>query len=754
MRSFTLVVLALASATPALGQDSLVALAQKSLSRIDGRIQLKGLTDSVAVVRDRWGVPHIYAKNQHDLFFAQGYVQAQDRLWQMDLYRRTWQGKLAEILGPRYVAHDRLVRLLQYRGPWDAREWTSYHPQGRQIFQAFADGVNAYIAAATASNTLPVEFRLTGLTPGRWTPEATLLRTQTAFPLADAIDELRLAQSVVKYGVAEANRRARPSPYRELVAAPGVDLALITDEVRRAIDSVVHEEMPRFRGAEGQRGGGAGPAPAPTDAPPGSNNWVVAGSLTRSGKVIVANDPHRNVGNPSIRYIVQLEAPGWSMIGATEAPLPGVAIGHNGRIAWGLTIVGTDQADVYVEQVNPADRNAVRFKGAWDRMRVIRDTIRVKGAAPAVVELKYTRHGPVFYEDPVHHLAYAIQSTMQLPGSAGYLSALRYQNVADCRQFLDAQLYYLEPTENMICGDTAGNIAWQASAASPKRPNWHGRLPVPGTGEYEWEGLRHDLPREFNPERGWIATANHDITPPGYDPPLFFKVGREAGRFDRLASLLSAVKPGSLTLADMMAMQHDAFNWTAAKDVALFTGWTAQDPDVEQARAMLAGWDGWQRKESAPAALYYHVARRLFGRLRPDSAAAPSRAAVERALRAGLDSLKATQGSNPAEWRWGRINRSRLEHSVTATFDIAPVERTGGNGTVAAPGATYREIIDLGNLDSSRATNFPGQSGQPGSPFYANLAESFGRGEYFQLAYSRPAVERVAAHRLVLVPAH
>ncbi len=732
---------------PALGQgqDSLAALAKASLARIDGRVQLKGLQDSVSVLRDRWGVPHIYASNVHDLFFAQGYVQAQDRLWQMDLYRRTWEGRLAEILGPKYLAHDKLIRLLQYRGPWDAREWTSYHPAGRQIFQAFADGVNAFIAAATASHTLPVEFQLTGLTPGRWTPEASVLRTQTAFPLTDAIDELRLAQQVVKYGVAEANRRARPSPYRELVAAPGVDLALITDEVRRAIDSVVHEDA----GAAVRQ---AGSAADPAAAPPGSNNWVVSGRLTRSGKVFVANDPHRNVSNPSIRYIVGLEAPGWSLIGATEAPLPGVMIGHNGRIAWGLTIVGTDQADVYVEQVNPRDRNAVRFRGAWENMRVLRDTIRVKGARPVVVDLRFTRHGPVFYEDTLHHLAYVVKSTLQLPGSAGYLSALRYQALDNCRQFLDAQVYYLAPTENMICGDTAGNIAWQASAASPRRRNWHGRLPVPGTGAYEWDGLRHDLPREFNPERGWIATANHDITPPGYDPPLFFKVGREAGRFDRLASLLAAVKPGSLTLADMEAMQHDAFNWVAAKDVALFTGWTASDAELERARAMLAGWDGWQRKESAAAALYYHVARRLFGRFRPDSGATPAREAVERALRAGLDSLKATQGSNPADWRWGRINRSLLRHSVTAAYDIAPVERTGGNGTVAAPGATYREIIDFANLDSSRVTNFPGESGQPGSPYYANLAESFGRGEYFPLAYTRAAVNAAAAHRLVLLP--
>jgi penicillin G amidase len=729
---------------------SFAALAKQSLSQIDGRIALPGLHDSVEIIRDRWGVPHIYARNADDLFFAQGFVQAQDRLWQMEMYRRTYEGSLAEIMGPTYLRHDQLARQFKFRGPFDDREWTSYHPDGRRIFQAFADGVNAYIAQA--GDRLPVEFRLTGIRPQPWTADVALLRTQTAMPTADALSELRLARDVVRLGPDSANRAARPSPYRDLVVPRGVDLASIGPEVIAALQGmrtgVVRPELlPAYRE---MRDAAPSENRGVQENSPGSNNWVLSGKLTANGHVIVANDPHRNVANPSIRYIVHLNAPGWNVIGATEPVLPGVAIGHTERIGWGLTIVGTDQSDVYVEEVNPANRDQVRFRGAWEPLHIVRDTIHVKGASPVVMTYKYSRHGPVFYEDTVRHKAYAMRSTMYLPGSAGYVSALRYHALEDCRQFLDAQRYYLAPTENMICGDTKGNIAWQASAASPKRPNWHGRLPVPGTGEYEWEGLRADLPRELNPARGWIATANHDIHPPNYDPPLFFKNTPQRTRYDRIAEVLSSGR--KFTMADMMALQHDAYSSRAALDIPLFRGWTSRNAEVERARQALAAWDAQHRRESMAAAVYRYVGRSIPDEARAaGTVAARRQALLEPAIAAGLDSLRTTLGADPAQWRWGRFNTSELPHPFVKAYDIRPVERHGGAGFVAAVGATYREIMDMNDLDASVATNVPGQSGQPGSPFYDNLVESFGRGEYFPLAFSRGAVERVAAHRLVLV---
>jgi penicillin amidase len=732
-------------------QDAFNRLAAASLTTIDGVTRLAGLRDTVHVLRDAAGVPHIYAKNVDDLFFAQGYVQAQDRLWQMDMYRRTFEGELSEIHGPAMLRHDRLARLLKFR-KFDDAEFSSYHPEGRRIFEAFARGVNAFIAQA--SDNLPVEFKLTGLSPGVWRAETPLLRTQTAMPTADARSELTLARNVAQYGVDEANRRARPDPYRALTVPRGVDVTHVDQAVLDALGGMrgsgprppLLPEYQRWEGALPRENLGA------QENSPGSNNWVVSGRLTASGRVIVANDPHRNVSNPSIRYIVHLSAPGWDMIGATEPPLPGVAIGHNGRIAWGLTIVGTDQSDVYVEQVNPANRNQVRWQDGWEPLRVLRDTIRVKGQAPVIVDLKFSRHGPVFYEDTARNLAYAMRSTMHEPGSAGYLSSLRYHAVRDCRQFLDAQVYYKAPTENMICGDADGNIAWQASALSPRRSGWDGRLPVPGNGEFEWTGFRDDLPREFNPDRGWIATANHNIHPPGYEPPLFFKTGNSYPRFERLAELLPAGR--NYTVADFQRMQHDSWSASAARDIELFKGWTSGSMAVERLRQMLAGWDARYTRASAAAALYSHVNPLIDANVRAPSAnAAVRRQALEAALAMGADSLRREQGGDPAGWRWGRINRSEMPHSLVRAYDIPAVERTGGAGTVAAIGATYRQIIDFANLDASMATNVPGQSGQPGSPFYANLAESFGRAEYFPLLFTRSAVEQSATHRLRLVPA-
>ncbi|HYW32960.1 MAG TPA: penicillin acylase family protein [Gemmatimonas sp.] len=728
------------------------SLAKASLAQLDGRVSLRGLRDSVEVVRDRWGVPHIYALNLDDLFFAQGFVQAQDRLWQMEMYRRTFEGTLAEIMGPSYIEHDRLARLVKFRGPFDDREWKSYHPEGRRIFTAFAAGVNAFIAQAGVR--LPVEFLITGIKPQRWTAEVALLRTTTAMPTADALAELRLAQSVARLGADSANRAARPSPFRSLTVPDGVDYSIIGPEVVAALSelrtgNVRPPLLPQYtamRDALPSINGGV------QENSPGSNNWVISGARSASGNVIVANDPHRTVSNPSIRYLVHLDAPGWRVAGATEPVLPGVMIGRTEQIAWGLTIVGTDQADVYVEELDPADRRRVRFRGAWERMRVLVDTIRVRGAAPVIATQRFTRHGPVFYVDSSRNRAYAMQTTAHLPGSAGYLSALRYPALRDCNGFLDAQRFFLAPTENMICGDTRGNIAWQASAASPRRPNWHGRLPVPGRGSHEWNGLRTDLPRELNPARGWIATANHDIHPEGFDPPLFFKQGAQRARVDRIGSVLSGER--KFTFADMMVLQHDGYSGEGARDIALFTGWTARDSSIEWGRQVLSRWDAQHRRESAAAALYHYASRSIRGEARAATTdSARRRALLETAIGAGLDSLRRSQGADRSGWRWGRLNRSELPHTLVRAFDIAPVERHGGAGFVAAVGATFREVADLGHPDSTYVTNVPGQSGQPGSPFYSNLVEPYGRGEYFPLAFTRAAVDRVAAHRLILRPA-
>jgi penicillin G amidase len=753
-----LAVLLPAACDPAPGEPGdFDALARASLATIEGTLEVPGLREEVRVLRDEWGIPHIYARNRDDLFFAQGWVQAQDRLWQIDMWRRVNEGRLAEILGPEAFEHDRLARLIMFRGPWD-EEWSTYHPEGERIFRTFSAGVNAYIDQI--GNDLPVEYRLTGLRPLPWSPEASTGRVATALPLGAARAELNLAREVAVLGVDEVNRRRGPTyaNWLDLSVPQGLDVSIISEEVVRALGHF-QGGMPRpplLPRYEGWPGAVASANTGARETSPGSNNWVVGPNLTATGHVLLANDPHRGVTNPSLRYLVHLNAPDYRVIGATEPAIPGVAIGHNGRVAWGLTIVGTDQADVFVETLNPENLDEALWQGEWYPLRIEVDTIPVRGEEARVVEHRFSRHGPVFHVDSVNHVAYAVRSTANEPGSGGYLGALRLAEVDDCGEFLDELAYYHAPSENMICGDAEGNIAWLAAALTPRRSGgWYGRLPVPGTGDYGWDGFRPhtELPREMNPERGWLGTANHDVQPPGYYPPLMFRSG-PFSRWERLQEMFAGVGPGELTADGFEGMVLDVVHpWWDRDDRPLLEGWRAGDPDVEWARAELVAWDGAYHRESRAAALHDAFRRHLDEEARgPGAPGERRRALIEDALTEAVGELTRRLGDDREAWRWGRIHRSEFPHLLVGAYDLPAVERSGGGGTIAATGATFREIIDFSELDRSRATSTPGQSMQPGSPFYGNLLPLWAEGQFFPLLFTREAVEAGATHELVLRP--
>ena len=732
---------------------SLHELARTALSPVDGTLRVAGLKADVQVLRDQWGVPHIYAQSTEDLFFAQGYVLAQDRLWQMEMWRRGAEGRLAEVLGAGAVARDRQTRLLKYRGPIDDRELSTYHPDARRIMTAYVAGVNALIADATRSGKLPVEFVLTGITPEPWTVETLVLR-QTSF--GDASAELQLARSVAQLGAEEANRRRRPDPFEELVVPAGLDVNAIDDAVlsstRGGTGTPRPQILPQYASLV-QSSSGAQPDGSVGE--PGSNNWVVSGAMSPTGKPVVANDPHRAVVNPSLRYIVHLHAPGWQVAGASEPPFLGVHIGHNDRIGWGLTIVGTDQHDVFVEEMNPANENEVKWNGKWEPLRTVREEIKVKGAAPEVVDMKFSRHGPIFHVDRARHRAYALRSALHEPGTAPYLASLRLSQIGDCKAFLEAATYWNSPSENLICGDVDGNISWRASALTPARKGWSGRLPVPGTGAYEWQGFRNDLPAELNPPRGFIVTANHNVQPKGYSPPFMFKTAD--GQFDRITRLLQIFQPGKkFTLEEHARIQHDALSLRAAAELGAFRGWKSADAGIDRARQMLEKWDAVYARDSAAAAIYEATRSGAGGRGRAGGRGGaaedgpPTQEALEARLRRAIDRLTKEQGRDWSTWRWGRMHTRAFPHPFVAAFNIPTVERSGGAGTVAADGASYREIFDVANWDRSLVINTPGQSGQPGSPFYDNLAKLWADEKYFELAFSRSAVEKVTRHRLTL----
>ncbi len=726
-------------------------MAEETLAQIEGTITLAGLEQEVEILRDRWGVPHIYAQTVDDLFFAQGFVAAQDRLWQLEMWRRVGEGRVAEIVGPEAFERDRVARLLGYRGDMEA-EWTSYHPDGERIITSFVRGVNAFIEHSRANP--PVEFVLTGIEPQPWSATVPLLR-MAGLPMTDnALGELRLALRVGQLGVEEANRLDDPDPWQELRVPQGLEVSALPDTVLEIIRAA-YAGMPRPPLLERYR--------SATEAAPavrgdeGSNNWVVAGTLTATGAPMLANDPHRSILVPSLRYLVHLNGPGWNVIGSGEPALPGVAIGHNERIAWGLTIVGIDQQDIVVEEVNPENRNEVRWRGGWEPLRVEIDTIRVKGEEPRVVELKFSRHGPILYEDTVDHRAYAFRSVLAEPGTAGYLGSLRVDQARNWDEYLEAMKAWKVPSENMIYADVDGNIGWQAAGLTPVRDGWYGRLPVPGTGEYEWQGFLplEALPREYNPARGFIATANHNIMPEGYEPPLGFDWASPR-RYLRIVDVLSAGR--GFNVEGFQRLQLDVYSSAAANACRTLEGWSGASEVTERARRMLVEWDKRIDRDS-PAAALYHTWRDTLDRraLREATPVALRDSLLEAALAAAVARLEAEQGSDWTAWRWGPMNALAFPHPLGVfAYDLPTVERSGDGTTVNVAGrrsgASFREIIDLADWDRSVATSTPGQSGQPASPHYGDLLPLWAEGRYFPLLFTREAVEANTANRLVLRP--
>jgi penicillin amidase len=730
-----------------IGGDRFTQLARSSVSQLQGHIELAGLQEDVQILRDRWGVAHIYSQTEEDLFFAQGFVAAQDRLWQLETWRRVGEGRLSEIAGPIAFERDRLARLLKYRGDMEA-EWSSYHPRAKAIVTAFVNGVNAFIEHN--SDNLPVEFQLTGVTPDPWTPDVPLLRMAGLPMTRNATDEIELALAVLRLGLEEADRRDAPDPPHDLRVPRGLQLDQIPVQVLETL-SAGYAPLPRIAVLQEYREAGA-----QNDDPSlaGSNNWVVSGSMTTTGMPILANDPHRRITLPSLRYLVHLNGPGWNVIGAGEPALPGVAIGHNERIAWGLTVVGIDQQDIFVERTNPDDRNEVWWRNRWEPLRVEVDTISVKGESPRIVELKFSRHGPIVYEDTVNNKAYAFRSVLAEPGTAGYLGSLRVDQAQNWEEYLGAMDHWLVPSENLIYGDVDGNIGWQAAGLTPIRCcGWVGRLPAPGTGGYDWRGFRpmSELPREFNPGRQFVATANHNIMPQGYDPPLGYNWSSPV-RYERIREVLSSGT--EFTVEDFKALQHDVFSATALETLAPLAELTPGDARAERALGMLRSWDGLLEKERPEAALFEMwrslAHRRVFDGETPKGV---RDSLAEAALVEAVDSLESLQGNDWTDWRWGPMNVAEFRHPVTARFDLPAVERSGDRTTVnvsAQSGASFREIIDLSNWDNSLAINVPGQSGQPESPHYRDLLELWANGEYFPLLYTREAVEEYTEHRLVL----
>lgn len=730
------------------------------LPQISGTIALDGLSAPVRVVRDRWGVPHIAAQNQDDLFFAQGFVQAQDRLFQMDLWRRSVQGRLSEVLGGNFIERDSMTRRVQFRGDISG-EWASYGPDTQAIAGAFTRGINAWVSRAR--ERLPEEFVLAGWAPEFWRPEDLLNRTDAFVASGNALDDVFRARLMAAVG---ADRAGALFPAEGVVstAVPrGLDLAAINGVVSDALRRV--GTPPFFMGFA---------------APVGSNAWAVARS--DRGAPLLAADPHRRLANPPPRYLVHLEAPGWHVAGATSPWLPGVVIGHNDRVAWGMTASSIDTQDVYVEKVNPANPRQVLEGGRWVDLVAVKEGIAVKGRSePLPLEFEYTTHGPVIAIDRDRHLAYLLRWSGAEPGAAPELAALAIDRARSSSEFREALARWKMPPAEFVYADVDGLIGRQVAALTPIRGAWGGAMPVPGESrQYEWRGWTalDRLPRVSDPPTGFVASAN----------------GNEA-RIGRISDVLA--DPAARGIEGFQRLQQDVFAWNAERLVPLLAGVVPDRADLDEARQRLLRWDRRITGDSQEATVYVawerQLTRRLAAlRLRSDLAdeyvrrttrtlvpalTQPSRAWFDgevgksrdrlllEALAAAVDDPRGDSANErPA---WGRVNMVTFAHPLGISdrparrFNVGPFAAGGYSETVlsiSSPGSgpsigpSFRAIFDLGEWDRSLAMNAPGQSGSPGSPHFGDLAAGWAAGQYFPLAFSDRAVQANAQNTLMLVP--
>ena len=785
-----------------------VASMPLATAQLDSTLRTPGLRAPVTLERDAAGIVHITAQNEHDLFFAQGWSVARDRLFQLEIWRRRATGTMATVVGPRGIASDVASRLFRFRGDLK-REMAIYHPRGGTIIQAFVDGINAWIGETERHPALlPAEFRWFAFTPGRWTPAVVLSRHNGLFIGGDG--EASLAAVVGAIGADRARDLYDFGPADpRLQGDPAVNYAALPYEaLRRRVRDL--RAPPAFEPGDLHR----------PDAPSGdaawqegSNNWAVSGARTASGKPLLANDPHRAITIPSLRYFVHLRAPGWNVIGAGEPVLPGVAIGHNEHGAWGLTIFALDGEDILEYDTDPGDSLRYRYLGRWERMRSETEVIQVRLRADVSQLLAFTRHGPVIAFDAARHKAWAYRTTMLEYGTAPYLAALRFDQARSWAEFRAACAFAFAPAENMVWADTSGTIGWQVVGKAPIRRNFSGLLPMPGDGRYEWAGFLpvHELPHEVNPARGFVHSANENNVPPGYRH--LDAVGHDWADPWRANRVAEVLRDGSrLGVADMTALQYDPLSLPARALVPLVRLAPVTGALALAARDTLLAWDDRMTATSAGAGIYAQFEQQLralvsarlvppaarvalpalelsvvarwltrMGTLGADSARARD-ALVARALAGAVAELEGRFGPSIAAWAYGqaRYHRAHIRSAVGGALagppggpaplaadsalrrelDAGPLP-IGGNGNtvwmtgdadVQTGGASFRIVADLADWERSVGTNAPGQSGDARSPYYRNLFAPWVSGQYFTLPYSAQAVHAGARETLRLLP--
>lgn len=790
---------------------------RRPFPKTDGTVTVAGLREEVTVFRDEFGIPHIFAQNLDDLFFAQGYVHAQDRFWQMEFWRHIGQGRISEIAGEGSLELDKFIRTMGWNriGADTLSYYEQESPGSMAILDAYSAGVNAYIDEHR--DELSVNYAILGLVNEPWEIEPwTPLNTITwAVVMSDNLSsdwgsELRRANLIKDLGEEMVDSIWLLYPYdrRPVIVSTEALEEFRALEVGRSetvgtvdwsrVNTDIVGEIPGNGFALGD------------ESFVGSNNWVVSGEHTDTGLPLLANDPHLGIQMPAIWYEIGLHSPDLNVVGFSFAGTPGVVIGHNENIAWGVTNVGADVQDLYIERINPDNPRQYEFEGEWRDMEVVEEVIKVNGGQDVILEVLATQHGPIINEivDGESDVL-ALRWTAQEPSRI--LESLFMLNQAkNYEEFREALRYWDVPSQNFVYADKEGNIGYQAPGLMPLRKNGDGRSPVPGwTGDYEWEGWVpfEEMPALFNPESGYIVTANHAVVDQEY-PFLIALNWADGNRAQRITDLLEeSLAVGMVTADDFARIQFDSKSLLAQDYVPLLVKLSTSDSQVQEAIELLGRWDLQARRDSVPAGLF----ELFFNQMVPnvladdvgednvwsianviffheivgdpdaswwDNGDTPEVETREDILLLSLEEALAwfdeNLGGSLDDWNWGSIHTATFVSAPLGQSGIGLIESIVNRGPYPADGGfsivnanswnqespaaitghpSMRMIVDLNDLDASQTVLPTGQSGHPYHRHYDDMVELWLNGQYHPMLFSRAVIEDAAKDQLVLQPA-
>jgi len=782
--SILAILLVIAIIVPTVGYFAVV---RPALPQLDGDLALDELTSPVTVYRDASGIPHIVAENAHDLFYAQGFVTAQDRLWAMESQRRAAHGTLSEIVGERGLKNDTFMRILGMTESAEA-DWETLDADTQSALQAYADGVNAYLAQA--GDKLPLEFKILGITPQEWTPiDSLVFGKLVAWGLSNNYqDELVVTKLVAATSWETAISLLPDYPGPDVI--PDANITALSNTATALLEASADWQS-------------ATPLAKPDQ---GSNAWVVGGSHTASGLPLLAGDPHQGLSMPTLWYEVGLRTSDgqYDVVGASLPGLPGIEIGHNAHIAWAVTNARPDVQDLFIETLN-ADGTQYQFMDEWKDLTIREETIQVKDGETVTLKVRSTQHGPIITDaTPDSEDTLALRWTGLDEGRPLAQAIIQLDQSQNWDEFRAATALWQLPGMNFVYADIDGNIGFQMSGAVPVRASndVKGLQPVSGAdGAHEWTGFVafDELPSALNPSGDFFASANN--RPAGLDYPHFLSHYFQPPY--RVALISKTIRDSkNVTADDFAALQGSLYsdiNLQVARALA-----AEASPANRQEEVMLetlADWDGMMTPESGEASLSELALRHILRlTLDPKLGAATTdsyltlagypymflqnllddpanpwwdgdRAGVlTKSLRAAMDELTASVGSNPAKWTWGNLHTFTFSHPLGSVGALRPIFNrgpypTGGNWNTVDSGAyyadkpyamglgpAYRIIADPADWDASLSIIPSGESGQPFSPHYADQIKSWLAVEYHRLPFTLSAIETSAQHTLKLVP--